>query len=696
MAAWCVLSASSIYAIGTPDDQGEDIFSLGEVVISGSTDVVQAGETVHEITSEDIQKSSARTLDEALTLLSDVNVRVGAEGTPRIEIRGFKTRHVLLLLDGVPMNSAFDQQFDPAMIPVENIAKIKVTSGASSVLYGQGGLGGVINIITKKGRKGLSGMVGMESGDGQPYLGKASLSGGKGMFDFFLSGSAFRRDNFPLAKSFTESAEEKSGYRKNSDSTRNNVFLNIGFTPNDKFNLTLTGTYVGGGYGKPASAINNKFDPYASPPRFGRVDDFTSYSWQLAADYSFSNNFNIRSVLFYNHIDQDNNQYDDENYRNITTGEVIGTVYFEGANHLVYKAVNDQVPNSFMLKNTGISRGASIQPKYDFGKGGIITLGFSGEWDSWMSSGIVKPGGDSGAGGGFGVGGGSPPYNPIAVSDNKDLFISSAAIEYEYTPLKNLGFSVGYAYHWQFRDERNASGYSVSLSSYYDIFRDTRLKAAFQRNIRFPSLSQLYLRDSNNPNLTTERVFHYQMGIEQKLPFNSMFKIDGFNSDAYNLIALDQNVTPARNRNFSWMRFYGFETSLETRPLRNLELKAGYTFLESEDHSGTGREHAQYVPRDKVTVVCKYDFDFGLTALVSSIYSGNSYVYTKQKIATVGGHMMANYTLFNVKFSQRLLNDRLTLYIGADNILNKEYEQTYGIPRPGRYIFGGLEYRFSL
>ena len=159
-----------------------------------------------------------------------------------MNIRGFRTRHVLLLLDGVPMNSSFDQQFDPSTIPVENIAKIKVTAGASSVLYGQGGLGGVINIITKKGQQGMAGMAAYETGDGQPYLGKASLSGGKGKFDFFVSGSTYKRDHFPLAsKSFSPTLEEGSGYRTNSDNSRDSAFFNLGFTPGNKLYVALTG-----------------------------------------------------------------------------------------------------------------------------------------------------------------------------------------------------------------------------------------------------------------------------------------------------------------------------------------------------------------------------------------------------------------------------------------------------------------------
>ena len=111
----------------------------------------------------------------------------------------------------------------------------------------------------------MKGSVGYEAGNGSPYLGKASLSGGNGKYDFFLSGSAYHRDHFPLAEPFTSSIYEEAGYRKNSDDTRNNVFLNLGFTPDDEWHFTLIGNYVEGGYGKPASAINNNFDPYAPP-----------------------------------------------------------------------------------------------------------------------------------------------------------------------------------------------------------------------------------------------------------------------------------------------------------------------------------------------------------------------------------------------------------------------------------------------
>jgi len=240
----------------TEDTSGEtSAFTLGEIVVTGKKPGVEAAGAVREVTSADIEASGARTLDEAINLLPGVNIRTGGEGVPRIDIRGFRTRHVLLLLDGVPFNSAFDQQFDPTRIPVENIARIKVTTGPSSVLYGQGGLGGVINIITKKGTRKLSGMAGIETGDHEPYRAKGSVGGSAGKFDFFLSGSTSKTDGFPLSGDFRPTSLQGKGYRGNSDNERNNVYANVGFSPTKDLTFGLTFTYTGGEYGKPASII---------------------------------------------------------------------------------------------------------------------------------------------------------------------------------------------------------------------------------------------------------------------------------------------------------------------------------------------------------------------------------------------------------------------------------------------------------
>ena len=119
-------------------------YRLGEAVTVVGERVRLADEvaTVDIVTAEDIERRGARTLEQALALLPGVYVRMGADGVPRIDVRGLRTRNILLLQDGVPLNSSYDGQFDPAALPVDNIASIKVVRGTSSMLYGPGGNAG--------------------------------------------------------------------------------------------------------------------------------------------------------------------------------------------------------------------------------------------------------------------------------------------------------------------------------------------------------------------------------------------------------------------------------------------------------------------------------------------------------------------------------------------------------------------------
>ena len=119
------------------------------VSVTERTDIVEEVGTTRRISKEEIETQQARTLDEALRLLPGVYVRTGGAGTPRIDLRGWRSRHVLLLVDGVPVNSTDDGQFDPTEFSTASIREIKVTYGASSLLYGENAVAGVIEISTE-------------------------------------------------------------------------------------------------------------------------------------------------------------------------------------------------------------------------------------------------------------------------------------------------------------------------------------------------------------------------------------------------------------------------------------------------------------------------------------------------------------------------------------------------------------------
>ena len=627
-------------------------YALGEVVVSGQEAGVQDTETVHTVTAEDIRSRGATTLDQAISLLPGVNVRTGGEGVPRIDIRGFRTRHVVLLLDGIPMNSAFDQQFDPTIIPTENIAEIKLTSGASSVLYGQGGLGGVINIITKKGTSGVQGMVAGESGDHAPYRARGSISGATDRYNFFLSGSGAKVDGYPLSGDFKPTSEQDAGYRRNSDRENSSLFGTIGFTPNKDLALGLTLNYTQGSFGKPSSAINDPFDPFAAPPKYARVDDFSGVSLQLAADYAVTDQLSLRGWAFINQHDEHDNQYDNAGFNSFNL-----------------------VAGSFQEHVTTWIKGITLQPRYDMGNAGVVRLSLAAEGDSWENSGPLTVAANT--------------FTPLAA--NKSLGIYSAGLEYEVTPLPGVGFVAGYGHYLQIRDELREDDYSLLAGASYDISKETRLKASFKRNIRFPSLGDLYDPSQGNPQLATERSYSYEGGVEQKLPLKSSLGLTGFYTLAKNLIQNDQ--TAGINTNLAEIRFAGIELSAETKCVTGLLLRASYSHLYSEDLSRAGREQQQYTPGDKATLEGKYDFAYGFSTYASLLYVGNQYFYTKNNVTPVQRAKLNDYSLVNVKLSQRVLDNKVTLYIGVNNLFDENYETSYGFPQAGRFIYGGVEFR---
>ncbi|MDD2319694.1 MAG: TonB-dependent receptor [Geobacteraceae bacterium] len=633
-------------------DDGTAEFTLGEVIISADKPAVEAAGTVEEVTAADIEASGARTLNEAIDLLPGVNIRVGGDGVPRIDIRGLKTRHVVLLLDGAPFNSTFDQQFDPTLIPVENIARIKVTKGPSSVLYGQGGIGGVINIITKKGTKKTSAMAGLEIGDHEPYRVKGSVGGSAGKFDVFVSGSATRQNSFPLSDDVSPTSIQPKDYRVNSDGQRNNVSANVGYSPTDDLSLALTLSYQRGDYGKPPSMITDPFDPYASSAKYVRVNNFEGYSAQLAADYQVTKPFSIRSWLYFNKMDEQETQYDNQ-FMN-STNLVKGSYDYEYKTDII---------------------GFTLQPKYELGKAGTVTLSLSTEKDSWKSSGLSTKKTNT-----F-------EYDSI----KKDVTLYSAAAEYEVSPLPDFGLTIGYGHHWQDKDEGNENGWSLLTSAYYDVTESTRLKAAFQRNIRFASIKQLYDGSSGDPLLKPEKAYLFQVGVEQQLPGKTKLGLTGFHTTAKNLIAKDDALNV--NKNFSEVRYQGIELSAETRIVPRLLARASYTYLDSKDKSTPGHDEYQYTPAQKVTLEGKYDFDFGLTPYIAFTYVGDQYTYTKTGVFPVQKMELDDFALVNVKLTQKLMKNTCSLYIGVDNLFDENYETSYGYPQRGRFLYGGVEFR---
>ena len=69
---------------------------------------------------------------------------------PTVSFQGMNANYILVLIDGERIAGAMNGSVDLSRYNLENVDRIEIVRGASSILYGSSAMGGVINIITKR------------------------------------------------------------------------------------------------------------------------------------------------------------------------------------------------------------------------------------------------------------------------------------------------------------------------------------------------------------------------------------------------------------------------------------------------------------------------------------------------------------------------------------------------------------------
>ncbi len=84
-------------------------------------------------------------------LRTDHSVQVEEElsGKKTVTIRGGNADEVVVLYNGVKLNSTFDNEFDLSLIDLEDIDRFEVIKGSNTTLYGPEAFSGVINVVPK-------------------------------------------------------------------------------------------------------------------------------------------------------------------------------------------------------------------------------------------------------------------------------------------------------------------------------------------------------------------------------------------------------------------------------------------------------------------------------------------------------------------------------------------------------------------
>lgn len=280
-------------------------FALDPMVVTAQrmeTKDLDTPASVTVITEKDIKNTGAKTVFDALSFTTGItNFSYGPGGLDyggmdsRINLRGFE-RGALILVNGAPLNLNGKNSLDGIM--VDNVKKIEVLKGASSVLYGAEAFGGVINIITKKG--------------GEEKL-KTSVAAGNIGYRKYAGSYSNDKVNFSYSKQFFGAQDRTSpdrpdrGYYNNrSKGDKANYAVSLNLT--DELNASFMRSEADSTYGQ---MTYNQKTPEANAKK---TKDFHYKDEKNSATLTYDNKeAGFKTMFFYNDRDlygETRNRYD--------------------------------------------------------------------------------------------------------------------------------------------------------------------------------------------------------------------------------------------------------------------------------------------------------------------------------------------------------------------------------------------------
>ncbi len=637
---------------GMPVLAADETFSLGEVIVTGDQQVVNLATTVTEVSAEDIKQRGAQTVAEALEQLPGVDVQKGGKAQSYVKIRGFEQSDVKVLIDGVPVYEQYFRSLDLDQIPIDNIAKITVTKGASSVLYGSNTMGGVINIITKKAGAKPSATVTAAWGDYGTERYGFSFGAPAGPFNYRL-GYTYRHSNgWRLSGQYDEDywaekysvyTQDDGGVRDDSGYLQHNINAKIGYAPNVDTQVYLTFDYLDNEKGIPSNAWY--------------FEEWKQWQFSLVGEHRFNDFLRLKARAFY--VDHKDTLLD---------AEWTDRSWF------------------YLSTYDGYSIGGETQAFMNFGDWSFLKAGFSFVRDNTEQEEVLAPGGSWEDAGEF----------------ESDTY--SFGVEDEIKVNEWLAFTVGASY--DFFKPREAQGQPVPDSIdainpqagvVVTLSEMTLLHGSVGKKIRFPHLKELFSESTGgNPDLDPQETIAYEIGLTHAFDdainasvaifYNDIKdlilkgELDGFDDDVY------YNVGNAN--------ILGVECAVGADLTDNFWVGLNYTYLNTEDEE-TGKELLER-PRHRANLDTRYRFPFGLSASAQLSYTFRQYEEVEVARRVYERTMGDDFLLLNARLEQDLgalwgVNGKA--FVELTNLTDRDYTEGNEL-MPGRNFLAGLNFTY--
>ena len=621
--------------------QKENVEMLNEVVVTATKFNLKkenTGKVIHVITQKQLQQNAGKTVIEILNTIAGIDVKgVNANASePRsINIRGGRSRQVLVLIDGVPVTdqSAINQEFDLRLLAVNQIESIEILKGASSTLYGSGAATAVINVILKKASKdrifgSFETSFGTNNSTKSSNSGLAdknqniNLNGTLGNFNFLASFSITGVDGMSSAKSTTNTVfENDSFYSKN-------ALLKLGYKINDKVNITSFLNYDTFEYDFDAAAFSDSEVNMGDQEQF-RVGIRPNYTYNKGELYMLAS-INLVKRNF-NSFNAFSNTLDSYQYN----GESINL-------DLVNKY---EFSNQFQLI-TGVN--------YQEHSNNTITPFATIEKD-------------------------------IANFNTLDPYASVVYIS-DYGLSANIGgrLNMHNVYGNQFVYDGNLA-YSLLNSKETSVKLLTSYSTAFIA----PSLYQLYDGYSGNIDLNPETNQTFEVGFDATFKENIQFDVVYFNRKEVDAIIYNNTTYSYGN---SSSDASGLELNFRVAATSFLSLNSSYTYIDSNNLE----DFNDYIPANKfVTGIDITPFE---NAFLNFTYRnvGERTIFDRYGFFGTAGDdvILEEYQVLDFMANYKVLEDTVTFFIAATNLLNEDYDDIFGYETRGRNYKVGVRLQF--
>jgi iron complex outermembrane receptor protein len=247
----------------------------------------EAASAIQVITQEDIKRSGATNLPEALRLAPNLQVAQVNSHAWLISARGFDaifSNKLLVLIDGRNIYSPLfaGVSWDAQNVLLEDVDRIEVISGPGATLWGANAVNGVVNIITKDANS-TQGFY-MSESVGSLYKYSASARyGGK-------IGSKLAYRVYGMRNSYdTTYIKDKAGkdISQNDEAEITQLGFRIDYTPSEKSNVMVLGNfYVGKENARPEKSgidgqnITGRWTRTFSPNSELVVQAFVDRTWK--------------------------------------------------------------------------------------------------------------------------------------------------------------------------------------------------------------------------------------------------------------------------------------------------------------------------------------------------------------------------------------------------------------------------------